>query len=133
MYLLQLFTLLFTIAFAWYSKIPILKMINHGASLNEEREFHRFSAWVRLLFLMGASFHLTGWEFLLGFAAACLLQWVAFDIAINIAIGRKWYSLGNTAWIDRTLKEAYGEDAGKWKAALCVAVVVLLNLLYLFL
>jgi hypothetical protein len=133
MYLLQLFTLLFAVCFAWYSKIPILKMIDYGASLSQEKEFHAASASVRILFVVAVSASVSAsfFTFLFNIALLGLVQWTVFDPALNIALGKKWYYIGTTSKIDRLLREVYDEDAGKWKAAICGGGIIVFNILTL--
>jgi hypothetical protein len=135
MYLLQLFTLLFAVTFAWYSKIPVTKMINNGASLSEEKEFHNASAACRVLFVVTVSAVTAGtfWAFLFYLCLLGLVQWFAFDIALNIALnlpGKPWHYIGTTARLDRLLREVYDEDAGKWKAAIVGAVLLFINIIH---
>jgi hypothetical protein len=132
---LELFTAVFAVCFAWYSKIPVLKMINNGASLAEEKEFHTASAACRVIFIcaISAATAATWFTLIYNIVLLGLVQWLLFDIALNIALNdpaKKWHYIGNTARLDRLLREVYDEDAGKWKAALVLAVIIMLNLTY---
>jgi hypothetical protein len=63
------------------------------------------------------------------FIIVSLIQWLVFDIALNLMTGKKWHYIGTTAKIDKFLTNLYEDDAGKIKAAIVVVMIAGLNIL----
>lgn len=58
--------------------------------------------------------------------------WLVFDIAYAKLIGKDWFYIGETADEDNWLRRILGRYAGEWKAVICVALIIGLNLLFKF-
>lgn len=106
MILLQIFTVVFAIALAWSNKIAVLKMIDYGASIKEEKEFHRANAVVKILWALawslghGISVQVGVYVLLL-----LLIQWTIFDVALNVFLKKdNILYVGETATIDKALR-----------------------------
>jgi hypothetical protein len=133
---LQLMTFLFAVCLAWFQKFSVNKMIDHGASIKEEKQFHFASGlikfiWIfRYAFIAGTSFWLSG---LLVFVLLGANLWLVFDIALNKFTGKVTFYVGNTAKLDKWQRKHLGRYAGQIKAGVCLAVIVLLNVLYFLL
>lgn len=129
MILLQAYTILLAIALAWLNKIPVLKMINFGASIREEKEFHRANAVVKIFYVFFIVINNGGLLHTITAAILLLLwMWLVFDIALNLFLGHKWYYNGSTAWIDKRLIGLLGKKyAGRLKAYAVGSVILVIN------
>jgi hypothetical protein len=125
MLLIQLFTVVVAIALAWANKIPCRKMIDYGASLNEEKEFHRANAVVKILFAAVCAYSVHS---LLMFLLLLLILWLIFDIALNLFLKKDWHYTGDTAKSDKLLRRAFGEEtAGLWKMLFVSSAILIIN------
>jgi hypothetical protein len=136
---LQIATALFAFACAWLNKVPVEKMINHGASIHEEREFHSANAVIKMMFGVLAVAALRA-DSIVHVAVALvlfgLIQWLVFDIALNgfVKGWGHWDYIGTTAKIDRALHKLFPHgDAGEVKAIACVLLIITINIIYHFL
>lgn len=129
MFLLQTTTVFFAIACAWLNKWPVYKFRESGASKKMERDFHAANALVKILFTGLACQH--GHDVLVIVLVTLLIQWLVFDIALNLFTGRKWFYLGQTAKLDKWLTEGFDDEAGKVKAVLVFLIIVIINLFLL--
>lgn len=126
---IQIATILFSIACAWLNKIPVRKMIDYGASLSEERQFHRANAAIKVLFSAICCYHFVDvTNMVLCFLTVSLIQWAVFDPALNLFVGKKWHYIGTTASIDKRLNRLFPHDAGEAKAFICLGLILLLNI-----
>lgn len=126
---LQLITALFAVALAWLNKHPVNLMRAHwaeGVHKAKEREFHAANAVVKVLYVAAAvwliappNWYTTGLTALL----LLLIQWLVFDITLNLFTGKKWHYLGKTAMLDRMVGN------GQVKAILVTVIIITLNLL----
>lgn len=57
------------------------------------------------------------------------IYWLIFDPAYALYIGQKWHYIGGTAGIDGKLKNLFGKNAGKIKAAISLIVIIAINLI----
>jgi hypothetical protein len=124
---LQIITVFFAIACAWLNKWPVKLMRAYwaeGSHKKQEKEFHAANAVVKVLWAaLGAiMFHVEG---VVPTSAAILIvlliQWLVFDIALNLFTGKHAFYLGQTAWLDKTVKN------GKVKALVVLAIIIALN------
>lgn len=124
MLFLQIFTILFSIALAWVNKIPCRKMIDFGASLSEEREFHRANAVIKIVFAAIVSKGVV-----LPFIAIMLIQWIVFDVALNVFLKKdNILYVGETAKTDKLLRKYLGGDvAGLWKVIIVTSLILIVN------
>lgn len=126
MILLQLLTVAFAVACAWLNSVPVNGMIRYGAKKWESSEFHQANAVVKSFWALTLTLLVTG-DLLHKALFAIILwlvQWLVFDPVLNIFIHHKWDYLGETSWLDRTVKN------GRIKAAEVLAVIIALNFLY---
>jgi hypothetical protein len=142
--LIQIFTVLVAIALAWANKRPVLKMIDFGASLNEEKEFHAANAAVKILFAISLTFN-SGLSCVLScvfFLNLLLIQWLVFDIALNAFLKKdNWLYIGETATIDKALRfgitihlktkkiliPGFGDLAGLIKLLVVSSILLVIN------
>lgn len=127
---LQVITAFFAIACAWLNKWPVLIMRGYwqeGSHQKKEREFHAANAVVKVLWALFPfpaiwiyQSHLRAASILL---LLLLIQWLVFDIALNLFTGKPWYYLGQTAKLDRLVRN------GKIKAIILLLIIILLNYL----
>lgn len=128
MILLQLLTVAFAIALAWLNKWPVRLMRWYGMPLKKsEMEFHAANAAVKVLWAVAIIIssnsvklkwsNSTTLEILL----LLIIQWLVFDPALNLFTGKRWDYLGQTAWLDKLVKN------GKVKAVALVVVIIALN------
>jgi len=68
--------------------------------------------------------------FIVSFAITGFWYWLVFDIKYALQIGQVWDYIGETADIDNWLIKKFGSKAGKVKAAACVSVIALLNIIF---
>jgi hypothetical protein len=125
---LQLTTILFSLLTAWVNKIPVIKMRDFGASIREEKAFHRANLFLKGFWVL-VSLYLV--PHVLTVPLVCLIQWVVFDIALNLMTGKEWDYVGETAKSDKWLRsiELSGEDKTLFS---CCAILVL-NIFYSYL
>lgn len=132
MLFLQLITVLFAITLAWLQKVPVRKMKDHGASIPEEKQFHKASGYIKVLWVFPYAF-IYAYSTLLGglllFIGLGLIVWLVFDIAINLFTGEKAFYVGDTATTDKQMRKL-GKYAGQIKAGVCLLVIAGLNILY---
>jgi hypothetical protein len=132
MIFLQLMTALFAITLAWLQKVPVRKMIDHGASIQEENQFHKASGYIKVLWAFTFAF-MYAYSTLIGgfllFIGLGLIIWMVFDPALNLFTGEKAFYVGNTAKTDKQLRKL-GKYAGQIKAGVCLLCVITLNVLY---
>lgn len=131
MILLQLYTVIFAAALAWLNKIPCRKMADFGASIREEKEFHRANAVVKILFGGFVTIqHSKGVvDALLLLFVLLLIMWVVFDAVLGYLLHGKWYYIGNTAKTDKLLIKWLGKkNAGKMKALIVCCIILALNI-----
>lgn len=122
--LLQLITIGFNIFLAENQSSAVTRMRDYGAERKEEKRFHLSSFMIRFMFCgVAASYAfllgVNGWAVLLLLG---LLSWLVFDLALNVFTGKKWHYLGDTAFLDRLVRN------GKLKAAIVALFILILNL-----
>lgn len=127
---LQIITALFAASCALLNKWPVLLMRAYwteGAHRAKERQFHAANAAVKVLWSLSpciAVFIYQGWLRSASlFALLLLIQWLVFDIVLNVATGKPPFYLGKTAWLDRLVKH------GLIKALALLVLIGLLNFL----
>lgn len=129
MILLELYTIVFAAALAWLNKIPCQKMIDFGASIREEKEFHKVNAIVKVLFAAGLVFYhfpdVT--KMILLFFLLLIISWVVFDCVLGKLLHNEWFYIGDTAKTDKLLNEVFGEQAGLMKFSLCWVIILFIN------
>jgi hypothetical protein len=131
-YLIQTITILFAIYSAYLNEVPVVKMIQHGASLSEEKRFHRANAAVKIVYSLAVtlSLNLPFWDRMIVFHLLLLIQWLVFDIALNLLLKKTWDYIGDTAQIDKFLNKLFPSgDAGEVKAIVVATVIIALNIL----
>ncbi len=139
----QLCAIGFSIALAKHNAPAVLHFEEYGfrssAEMNKAMaQFHRYNVWVKIIFcilvavdrgpdqLPIESHHWVNMVFA-GLTSAFWI-WLIFDIALNLnRPGRKWYYLGLNDADGRRWIKRLGEKAGKIKAAILLAVIILLN------
>jgi hypothetical protein len=125
--LLQIITAIFAIALALLNKWPVIifrEFVKDNRQL--EIDFHAANAAVKIMWAVMLTFRTQPtivFTFLINVFIYLLIQWLVFDIALNIFTGKKWDYLGQTAWLDKTIKN------GKVKAGVVVVAIILLNFL----
>jgi hypothetical protein len=104
-YLLQAITILYSIYIAYLNEVPVQKMIYAGASISEEKRFHSANAIVKIIYSAAIALSLSGFtvQAIIFFFAFGFIQWLVFDIALNLFLHKTWDYLGDTAWIDKIL------------------------------
>ena len=134
MILLQIITVFFAIACAWLNKWPVKLMRAYwaeGSHKKQEKEFHTANAVVKVLWgwpvLIPLFFGGLVWsnltDAILRWLVLLLIQWLVFDIALNLFTGKSAFYLGQTAWLDKTVKN------GKAKALVVLVIIIALNFL----
>jgi hypothetical protein len=132
-YLIEGLTALFAVYCAYLNEVPVLKMIQHGASLSEEKKFHFANGAVKIIYSLSVTMAmgLPLFERLICFFTLGLIQWLVFDIALNLFLKKTWDYIGDTAWIDKHLTRLMPHgDAGEVKAILCLLFIIALNFLF---
>lgn len=132
MILIQIYTAIFAAVLAWLNRIPCIKMINFGASIREEKEWHRINAIIKILwaFIWPLILFIDGYSFL--FCATLMLlllliQWVVFDVVLSKLIHNEWFYIGLTSKIDKRFRVIFGEKEGLWKFLICCIVILIIN------
>lgn len=130
MILLQIFAFFSSITVALFNEIPVRKMRDFGASIEEERNYH-FANFQTLSWLnIALTYKYSGVDWLIAVSLAAFIQWMTFDIALNHFTGKPLFYVGETAKLDKLQRKYLGEHAGKIKAGACVVVIIALNVLY---
>lgn len=131
MLLLQIYTALFAAVLAWLNRIPCNKMINFGASIREEKEFHRVNALIKILFVIIIVFisKLDGGIISMIIAAFLLLtiMWTVFDVVLSKLLHNDWFYIGLTSKIDKRFRTIFGEKEGLCKFLICCIVILTIN------
>jgi hypothetical protein len=75
------------------------------------------------------------WEMILGggliFLNCLLIYWLLFDMRFGSGVQKGVFFLGTTAAMDIRLTQYLGEQAGKLKALIILAIIVLIHYLHL--
>jgi len=69
---------------------------------------HKQETAVRLIIMFGLAIldaHLSGVHWWQSLMLEIALFWLLFDYALNIALGRVWFTLGSTSWLDQRLNQ----------------------------
>lgn len=127
--LLQIFAFFSSASVAWFNEIPVRKMRDHGASREEEKEYHAANFQTLLWFNIALTYMFSGWQWIFAVVVAGLIQALCFDIALNVFTDKPAFYVGETANTDKLLRKL-GKYAGQIKAGVCLVVIVLLNILY---
>lgn len=122
MLLLQAYTILFSVAFAYANKVPCEKFRWYGTSIKEDKTFHRANLIVKVLFALVVSKGVV-----LPFILSGLIQFAVFDIALNLFIGNDWFYTGTIAKTDKILRKYLGDYAGLVKLLVVSAAVLVIN------
>ena len=124
MMLIVLYSFLFSVAFAYANKVPVMKL-QLSASLKEEKTFHRAYFILRVLFAL-----IISQGAVLPFIASGLAQYLVFDIAVNLFTGEPWYYVGTTATSDKLIRRWLGGDqAGLYKMVIVLLLLVVVNMI----
>lgn len=124
MIVLQIIAALFALALAWLNKWPVLKFRESGCTIRGEKQFHAANALVKILWAVGnmSNSNVTSvLPRLYLFAVLLLVQWLVFDPALNVFTGKPWHYLGQTARLDKLVRN------GKAKAAVVLVLLIALN------
>lgn len=129
MLILQLLTAIFAVACAWLNKWPVIifrSKISPGHPL--EKEFHAANAavkalWAAMLTTPDEYFHQPLWHRVAFFSVLLLVEWLVFDIALNLFTGKPPFYLGSTAFLDKLVKN------GTIKAVVVLILIIVLNFL----
>lgn len=103
----------------------------------EMARFHRYNAWLKFIFCLSVSIcgsagidHRLILMLFLGLLSF-LTIYLVFDIALSvIRPGRSWDYLGVNDGDGRRWIKWFGKNAGKWKAAILLLLIVGIFLLY---
>jgi hypothetical protein len=131
MLLLQFYTIIFAAVIAWLNRLPCKKMMDFGASIKEEKEWHKVNAVVKIVFVsilitqdkFGSIISMIVAAFLL-----LLIQSAIFDIVLSKLLHGSFWYLGKTSAMDRRFRAFFGVQEGLWKFLICCIVIVLINL-----
>ena len=133
MLFLQAYTIVFAAALAWLNKIPCQKMMNYGASIKEEKEWHKVNAVVKLLWafiwpviMFCGSFTL--FECVVCFFLLIMIEWGVFDIVLSKLLHKSFWYLGKTSAMDRRFRTFFGVQEGLWKFLICCIIIAAINL-----
>lgn len=128
--ILQIFAFGSSLSMSFLNMIPVRKMRDFGASSQEEKEYHAANLSVLAWLNMAMTFGYRGWEWIFAVVVTALIQWLIFDISLNLLTDKPGYYVGETAKTDKMLMKYLGPQAGKIKAGVCLALIILLNVLY---
>jgi hypothetical protein len=128
--LLQIFAFGSSLSMAYFNMIPVRKMREHGASIQEEKEYHAANFSVLGWLNIALTFSFKEWEWIAAVLLAALWQWMTFDICLNIFTDKSGFYVGETAKTDKLLRKHLGRYAGQIKAGVCLIVIIALNILY---
>lgn len=140
-YISQLVTILFTIYFARHNAPSANHFSNYGALPIVVAKFHSNGLKSRLCVVSGLSLMLLfpfSIESLKHSIAAGLINWswcvLLFDPVLNKSrkIGLSWDYISKDNGTGRTLIKWFGDNAGEWKAVICVAGIIAVNTLIYF-
>lgn len=133
-------------AFTW----PFRRVLN-GSPIAKPylKRAHNFGAWGVGVVCVGMALQITiakgcnislhpfPWKALEFFTVLTLLYlfiyWLVFDAVYAKCINEKWYYLGTTAQMDKTLRRFGIRNVGIYKAAFCVLAITVLNIAAKFL
>ena len=133
MLFLQAYTIVFAAALAWLNKIPCQKMMNYGASIKEEKEWHKVNAVVKLVWTLSWTLILVICKEPILYSLRCfvllsLVQWTIFDIVLSKLLHRSFWYLGKTSAMDRRFRTFFGVQEGLWKFLICCIIIAAINL-----
>jgi len=77
-------------------------------AVRKQQVKHKQETAVRLIIMLGLAIldaHLSGVHWWQSLFLEIALFWLLFDYVLNIALGRVWYTLGNTAMLDKLMNE----------------------------
>lgn len=129
MILLQLYAAILAVALARLNKIPCQKMMNFGASIREEKQWHRDNAIMKLLITFLLVVQIKGSIICMIVAALLFLiiQWAIFDIVLSKLLHGSFWYLGKTSAIDRRFRVIFGVHEGLVKFLICCIVILIIN------
>jgi hypothetical protein len=131
--LLQIFAFGSSLSMAYLNMIPVKKMRDYGASIQEEKEYHAANASVLGWLNIALTFSFSGLDWVFAVVLAAFIQWLTFDITLNLLTDKSAFYVGNTAKLDKLQRRYLGKYAGQIKAGVCVLLIVTLNVLYFLL
>lgn len=100
-----------------------------GIEPKDNSVFHRYNVWLKGVFVFMAFLPSLN---LLDAAASALWVYLVFDIALNLnRPGFAWYYVGANDADGRRLTKWFGGNAGKYKAAICLLLILAINILHL--
>lgn len=100
-------------------------MIDFGASIKEEKEFHKANAVVKILFCAICAIIV---QRFIALPILLLIQWIVFDIALNIFLKKdNFLYVGETAKTDKLLRKYLGDYAGLIKTLVVASVILVIN------
>lgn len=142
MLLLQLYSAIGAIILAWLNRIPCIKMRNFGASIREEKEWHRINAAIKIFIAYWeASFikyrwpsNLSiDWHLFFVFLLILLIMWTIFDVVLSKLIHDGWFYIGTTSKLDKSFRKIFGVREGLWKFVICLFLIGVFNYINHFL
>lgn len=107
-------------------------MMNYGASIKEEKEWHKVNAivkmlwafiWPLILLVENHSIIFCGVVFVL----LLLIEWAFFDIVLSKMLHGSYWYLGKTSAIDKRFRTFFGVHEGLIKFLICSIVILLIN------
>lgn len=131
-YILQILALVFAYACARHDVPAVDNFTFYGSNKKHQSAFHRYN-WILKACYVTAVWLLHSWE--LGVMSFVII-WGLFDPVVAICRTvytppkKPWYYLSTGNFTDRTLLKVFGSKAGIYKAVLCLAVIITLNILY---
>jgi hypothetical protein len=129
MILLQIYTIVIAAALAWFNRIPCKKMIDYGASIRDEKEWHRVNAVIKVLLAAGFTFYHTTdlFRMVLTFFLLLIIMWAVFDVVLSKMLHGRFFYLGKTSAIDKRFRTVFGVQEGFWKFLICVVIIAAIN------
>ncbi|MGQ0738639.1 MAG: hypothetical protein ACT4OJ_06225 [Bacteroidota bacterium] len=134
-YILQVVTILFSLAIAKHDAPAVDHFEFYGPQTGQMKAFHKWNLVLKFFFCLLASIPLYPlWlDMLIAFGLSGLWVWLTFDIFLNRfrAIKQPWDYLGSNDADGRRWIKLFGDSAGELKAILLGVLIIALNLIHL--
>lgn len=133
-YLAQALIVLYAFCSA-QQEAPIVSYQKDYVAINDERvdQFH-FWGWL-MTAIVGITlslFQTNAFGYIATPLLAALWYWMVFDGTLNKLTDQPFFYVGHTSKVDKWLNKRFGKDAGKRKVQVCVAVITLINVGYIW-
>lgn len=132
--IIQLLAIVFAVACAYHDAPAVSNFERNGVTGVDLARFHHNNALLKTIFCVAVALSQYPNVQLEAFSGglAALWIWVIFDPVLNLKRhpSRPWDYLGLNDWDGQFWNGVFGQNSGKWKAAILFTLITTLNILF---